>query len=129
MSGDNKTIVHRFIEEVFNKGNLEALEELLAPEYVDHNPLPQEMPNREGLRRGIIKMRRAFPDLTFTVDDTIAEGDKVVIKTDWQGTHTGGPWFGQPASGAVSRSLSIQILRLSEGKIVEHWGATMTTWA
>ncbi|HXG35809.1 MAG TPA: ester cyclase [Dehalococcoidia bacterium] len=128
MSEENKAIVHRFVEEAFNKGNLEVLDELIAPDYVDYNPLPLEAPNREGLRRGIIKLRRAFPDLAFSVEDTIAEGDKVVIRTVWHGAHTGSEWFRRPASGQVSRSLGIQILRLQDGKIVEHWGATMTTW-
>ena len=67
-------------------------------------------------------LRSAFPDLKATIEDTIAEGDKVVIRMTWRGTHTGGEFMGIPATGKSVSIGVIDIIRISGGKAVEHWG-------
>ncbi len=85
----NKTIVCRFLDEVYNKGNLTVADELVAADYVSHNELSIEVLGPLGIRRAALMQRSAFPDLVTTVDDLIAEGDKVVVRGHDQGTHMG----------------------------------------
>src|SRR6266566_2257227 len=85
----NKTLMHRFLEEVFNKKNLSALDEFIAPNQVDHT-LPAFLPTTpEGTKRAIGMYLKAFPDLHLTVEDMFAEGDKVVTRFTSRGTQKG----------------------------------------
>ncbi len=117
----NKTLMHRFLEEVFNKKNLSALDEFIAPNQVDHT-LPAFLPTTpEGTKRAIGMYLKAFPDLHLTVEDMFAEGDKVVTRFTSRGTQKGA-FVGMPPTGKQMTVSTIVIARIAEGKIVEQWG-------
>ena len=86
MSEENKALVRRLIKEV-EKGNLNFVDEVLAPDFVDHDLLPDQEPDREGYKRGLSEDRAAFSNFDITIEDQIAEGDKVVTRFTWRGTH------------------------------------------
>lgn len=120
---ENKAKTRRFMDEVFNKGNMAVINELLAPNLVEHNPFPGYPPGLEGFKQGVAAFRKGFPDLHITVDDLIAEGDKVVIRSTMSGTHKG-DFMGTPATGKQVKVAGIDIVRIVGGKAVEHWGIT-----
>jgi predicted SnoaL-like aldol condensation-catalyzing enzyme len=76
----NKALVRRFLDEVYNRGNLDEADELLAPEYVDHTVPPGKYAGREGLKRSVAKQRASSSDLHISIKEQIAEGDKVVLE-------------------------------------------------
>ncbi len=112
MSEENKAIARRFVE-VFQTGDVSTLDEVLASNFVDHNPLPEQAPGPEGMKQMIGMMRGIFPDLVLSAEDLIAEGDKAVLRWSATGTHQG-EFMGVPVTG-------IGIDRIEGGKIVEHW--------
>ena len=121
MSQENKALFERLITEVFGRGNLNVVDELIAQDVIDHDPVPGQEPGVAGLKAGAKMFRSAFPDLNVTVEDLIAEGDKVVARVTTTGTHKG-DFMGIPATG---RSISVKefhIVRILNGKAVEHWG-------
>src|SRR5438067_1187697 len=89
----NKTLVRQAIDEMFNQGNPAAVDKYVAADFVEHQTMPGLPPGREGLKQMITMMRRAFPDLKFTIEDVIAEGDKVAVRSTVTGTHKG-DWMG-----------------------------------
>ena len=119
---NNKAVAHQMLDEVFNQGNMSLADELLSPNYIEHEELPPGVPaGREGLKQTILMTRAAFPDFSATIEDIVAEGDKVAQRITWTGTHKG-DFMGIPATG---KSVSIQVLdiiRVVDGHIVEHWG-------
>ena len=117
---DNKTIARRFNEEVWGKGDEEVLEELLAPDFVDHDALPGQSPDREGHRQILAAFRHAFPDLSVTTEDMVAEGDKVVSRWTARGTHRGELMGIAPTGNGVTIE-GIDVLRVAGGSIVERW--------
>ncbi len=118
---ENKAIVSRFIEEVFNKKNVAFIDEYIALDAVDHL-LPQNMPpGREGARQFIGMFFTAFPDLHAHLDDLVAEGDKVVSRTSYHATNNGAI-IGMPATGKAVSISGIDITRIAHGQSVEHWG-------
>jgi steroid delta-isomerase-like uncharacterized protein len=118
---DNKALMHRFFEEVFNKKNLAAIDEFIASNQVDHT-LPSSLPStREGTKRAIGMYLTAFPDLHLTVEDMVAEGDKVVTKFTSHGTQKRA-FVGIPPTGKQVTVSTIVIVRITDGKIVEQWG-------
>ncbi len=116
----NKASARRFVDEVVNRGNLALIDELLAPDFIDHSAPPGVPPNREGAKSFFAMLRGAFPDLHSTVDDQIAEGDKVAQRITAHGTMKG-EFAGMPPSGKSATWQSIHILRFANGKTVEHW--------
>lgn len=120
MSEQNKAVVRRFINEVMNKGNMSVLDELLAPNYVYHGPGGQEVRGIEGAKDMIGMYRSAFPDMKSTVDDMIAEGDKVVTRWSATGTHKG-DLMGIAHTGKKVKMTGMVINRLVKGKVVEDW--------
>lgn len=120
---DNKALVRRLYEEVFNRGNLSTVDELLAADYIDHTALPGTSPGPGGLKQFISMFRAAFPDLHFTIEDMIAEGDTVVVRQTYRGTHKG-DLMGISSTGKQVTITSIDIGRFAGGKLVEHWGST-----
>jgi len=119
---ENKAIARCLYEEVFNKGNLAALDDLMSSGYVDHNPLsPGQAPDREGAKQGLSVLRTALPDLRVTIEDIVAEGDKVVCRLTLRGTQKG-EFMGVAASGEQITAALISIVRIADGKIVERWG-------
>ncbi|MDQ2854060.1 MAG: ester cyclase [Chloroflexota bacterium] len=115
----NKTLARRVFEEVLNGRNLDLLDELAAPDYIEHTPLPGQGTGIDGIRDRYTTLFNAF-DFQFTVEDVIAEGDKVVLRWTQTGTHVG-PLFGMPATGRSSRTTGIEIWRVEGGKLAEHW--------
>jgi serine phosphatase RsbU (regulator of sigma subunit)/predicted ester cyclase len=119
---ENKAVVRRLIEEVYNRGNLDMADELLAPDYVDHTWPPGKYAGREGLKRSVAKQRAASSDLHITIEEQIAEGDKVVSWVISSGTHDGERFLGLAPTGERITMKHIFISRVVEGKIVEVWG-------
>jgi steroid delta-isomerase-like uncharacterized protein len=118
----NKVTVRQMVEEIFNRGNLSRIDEFLAPDFVEREELPPGIPrNREGVMQFLSIFRSAFPDFQATIDDMVAEGDKVVIRQTFSGTHKG-EFMGIPPTGKRVSYGVIDIIRLADGKLVEHWG-------
>jgi steroid delta-isomerase-like uncharacterized protein len=118
----NKALVRHMVEEVFNRGNMDQLDELLAPDFVEHEELPPGIPpGREAPKALFGMLHSAFPDFQATIEDIVAEGDKVVIRMTWTGTQKG-EFMGVPPTGKRISWAVIDIVRMVEGKGVEHWG-------
>ena len=118
----NAELFRRFVEEVFNRGNMSALDEVMAPDFVEHEELPPGIaPGREGVTQFFGMLLSAFPDFKFTIDDVIAQGDKVVVRSTWTGTQQG-EFLGIPPTGKGVSFGVIDIVRFAGGKVVEHWG-------
>ncbi len=125
---ENKALVLRFMEEVYNKRNLDVLEEFIAPDAVGRNASGRAYSDLRGPEyyRGFLShWWQAFPDITFTMEDVVAEGDRVVTRTLWRGTHLGtfryGPSGPIAATGKQMVLADVLITRLAGGKIVEEW--------
>ena len=123
LSDTNKTVSRRFLEEVWNKGNLAVLNEIIANDHVNSGPgtLPGLPTGPEGSKQLVTVYLNAFPDVHFTIDEQIAEGDKVVTRWTAHGTHKG-ELVGIPATGKSSTVTGINVDRIVNGKIVESWG-------
>ncbi len=118
----------RFVDEIWNKGNLAAVDEFCTQDYVEHTMPPGFTPDREGLKKHVAMMRQAFPDLHITVEDTIAVGDlsagKVASRWTMTGTHTGDLMMGPqtiPATGKRVTLPGISYVRGVNGKAAELW--------
>lgn len=122
----NKALYRRFLEEVANRGELTLIDQYLSPDFIEHEEMPPGTPaGREGVKHYFREWRTAFPDVRVTVDLEVAEGDLLTCYETWQGTHTA-PFVGIPASGNPVLFKSIDIVRIADGKIVEHWGVSDT---
>ena len=117
---ENRAIVRRFVEEVQSGGNIDAIDELCSPEFINHTAPPGVPSNCEGIKQVMAMFRQAFPDSYFTVEDMVAEGDKVATRKTFRGTHQG-EFMGIPPSGQQVSIGLIDIVRISHGKVVEHW--------
>ncbi len=117
----NKSLVRQFVEEVMNKGNVAAIDQLVAPNVVDHAPeVPNLPPGIEGTKQIFALYRVAFPDMRVTIDDEVAEGDRVAWRWTLTGTNTGS-MMGMPATGKRVTMTGTDILRIVGGKITERW--------
>lgn len=124
MSEANKAIARREIEELFHKGKFDVAKELIGPDYVGHDAaLPEPTRGPEGVKQAVTGYRNAFPDLKVTIEDQIAEGDRVVTRWSARGTHEGDLW-GIAPTGKQATVTGISIERIVGGKIVEGW----TSW-
>lgn len=119
----NTVAMKRFYEEIVNKGNLKLIDELVAAEFVEHEELPGMKPGREGLKDFFTMFRAAFPDLQFQVNDLVAKGDKVWAYITIRGTHKG-QFMDMAPTGKGIEIKGFDIIRLVNGKAVEHWGLT-----
>lgn len=117
----NREIVNWLVQEGFIEGNLSLFDEYVAEDFVDHSAPPGLPPGREGVKELARMFRRAFPDYRTVVEDEIAEGDKVVHRARTSGTHQG-EFLGIPPTGKRAEWTEMHIVRLRDGKIVEHWG-------
>jgi steroid delta-isomerase-like uncharacterized protein len=123
-AADGTTLARRYFEEVWNRGRVDVLDELLAPEYVNHTPsFGNPPPGPDGLKPIVLAMRRAFPDLHFTIEDVVVTPQAVAIRTTMTGTHEG-DLFGIPPTHRRVKVTQIQIERVRGGRIVEHWRVT-----
>jgi predicted ester cyclase len=117
---DNKQVVRRFVDEYQSAGDERSLAELLHPDVVDRSRPPGVAAGAEGVRQQFDAFRAAFPDFQATIRDQIAEGDKVVTRKVFEGTHQGELMGIAPTGRAVEFEV-IDIVRVEGGRIVEHW--------
>ena len=117
---ENKAIVLRWFAEL-DRGNLAVVDELIADDYVDHNPaLPNLPAGREGVRQYVRILKAAFPDANHTIEDVIAEGDKVMTRVTARGTFLG-ECIGYQPNGNVIEISGIAVHRIENGRLAEHW--------
>ena len=120
MSEQNKAVVRRWIAGL-NAGDLDVADEIYAPDFVMHDPgNPDRLLGPEGTKQGFAAFLAAFPDLHVTIDDIIAEGDKVVWRVSLTGTHNG-EFLGIAPTGKQITNKGITIVRMVDGKFVEGW--------
>ncbi|MFQ5795312.1 MAG: ester cyclase [Candidatus Bipolaricaulia bacterium] len=118
---ENKVIYRRFAEQVINGGNLDALDDLVVTDFVDHSAPSGLSPGIAGMKQLFTIFQTAFPNLHSTIEDLVAEGDKVVARVTTRGTHRG-VFLGIPPTGRRFTITEIHIYRIVDSKIVEHWG-------
>jgi predicted ester cyclase len=118
---ENKALDRRYVEEALNQGNVDVIDEIMAPEYVGHVASSPPM-NRKGDKQFIHMLHAAFPDIHFTLEDQIAEGDMVVHRLTAHGTHQG-EFNGIPPTGKQATVTAININRFAGGKVVEAWAS------
>jgi steroid delta-isomerase-like uncharacterized protein len=119
----NKALVTEFIDAVFTKGDLDAVDRYLSPGFVNHDPFPGFALDREGMRQTAQVFRQAFPDWHAGQEAHIAEGDLVAERFIARGTHQG-EIMGVPPTGTTVTLAGINIFRVQDGKLVERWGRT-----
>jgi steroid delta-isomerase-like uncharacterized protein len=117
---DTKTLAQRWLEEVWNQGDLSLVDELITINYVLHDPTRPGLKGRMGIKESIASFRRAFPDLHFTIEDQVAESEQVVTHYRIEGTHLG-PIMGIAATGKHGTITGIDIYRITDGQIEEAW--------
>ena len=116
----NKALIRRVFEEVIPAGDTSAMRDVMAPDFLDHDPLPGQPAGAAGGEYVVSTMHTAHPDLRFTIDDLMAEADRVTIRWTLRGTNTG-PLLGRPPSGQPVELAAIVIFRIANGKIAERW--------
>jgi steroid delta-isomerase-like uncharacterized protein len=119
-AGANKAISRRADEELFNRGNLDVADELFAPDFVYHDPAGEELRGPESVKGYATMLRAAFPDLHQTIEDQVAEGDRVAYRWTARGTHEGELMGIAPTGNRVTFT-GIAVARLADGKIEEIW--------
>ncbi len=117
-SEQNKSFIRHFVDEVINKKNLAATDTLVAGDFLEHVPLPGQGPGREGLKDAIGLFLDAFPDIHWSLDEQIAERDKVVSRFTWTGTHRG-PFLGIPPTGRKVTVWGVVIDVVRGGELAE----------
>lgn len=116
---ENKAKARRLYEEVISQGNLAAADDLISPDFVEYNVLPVP-PGRESFKHFVTMLHAAFPDMVFTIEDLISEGDKVVVRGVVRGTHRG-VFRGIAPTGKPVHWTAIHILRVRDGIFAERW--------
>jgi steroid delta-isomerase-like uncharacterized protein len=116
----NKALIRRVFEEVIPAGDVTAMRGLVSPDFLDHDPLPGQPAGGAGAEYVVSTMHTAHPDLHFSIEDLVAEGDRVTIRWTLRGTNTGA-LFGEPPTGQPVELAAIVIFRVSDGKITERW--------
>jgi predicted ester cyclase len=120
---ENKRLIRRYLEEVVNTGNVEALPRFIAPDYVEVFNNVRHPVGLEGAKRHVLGVRETYPDLHLTVEQQIAEGEWVVTCVTARGTHLGGTWLGMKPTGQRVEISAVNVDRVVNGRIVEHGGA------
>lgn len=119
---ENMALVRRFVDEVQSKHRLELIDQFFSPGYVDHYAGARP-PYREDAKRFFTMLFTAFPDVTGTIHEQTAEGDKVWTRKTFRGTHLG-PFMGVLPTGKSIVVEVMDVFRIENGKIVEHWGVS-----
>jgi predicted ester cyclase len=118
---ENQKIIKRYFDEVWNKGKVDVLDEIMDQYYINHSPgMPNPNLGPEGLKPIILGIRKAFPDLKFEILNMVVTDDQVAIHCIMHGTHLG-DLFGMAPTGKTVRVNQMQIERIKNGKIIEHW--------
>lgn len=118
MSGTNKEVIQAFVDDILNQGRLERANDLVNEDFVELDPLPGQEQGREGLKAIIFSLRSSFPDMHWTVQEMVAEGQKVVTRFVWTGTHRG-TFLGIPATGRSVEVKGVVMDRLEDGKMAD----------
>lgn len=118
----NKILVRRLMEDDISLGDEETADAIIHPDFFDHTNPPGMQHGLDGHKAIVRLFRSVFPDLKWRIDDLIAEGDKVVARTTMLGTHRG-DFFGIPPTGRTVEMTGVHIMRIADGRIVEHWGS------
>ena len=118
-SSHNKERVCQMLAEIFEARNYDAIDEMIAPAFVDHEDIANPR-GREHLKPYFAALHTAFPDLTHTVESSIAEGDHVALRSIWRGTQTG-EFMGMPPSGKKVCVEGMTFWRVKDGKVVDRW--------
>lgn len=120
----NRRLIERYFEEVWNQGRLEVLDDLMHPVYRNHSPgLPDPQPGPAGLKPIVAAMRIGLPDMHYTIEDMVIAPDKVAVRVILRATHKG-ELFGMAPTGRRIEVEQMQIERIEAGKIIEHWRRT-----
>jgi len=119
---ENMALVRRFLEARV-EADLNAIEEMMAPDFISHGLRPDQQPDREGYKRQVAEFVTAFSGVRFVIEDQVAEGDKVVSRISGRATHDRRELMGTAPTGREIASMAIFIHRISGGKIAEEWGA------
>ncbi len=117
---DNKAVIRRLIDAVYNEGNLDVVDELVAPDVFNHPAVPEHRHGTDGFKHVIEWVRTIGPDTHYHIDDIIAEGDKVAVRMTVSGTHTG-PIRDIPPTGKSFSVDYVHWFRLADGKVAELW--------
>lgn len=115
----NKTVARRYYDEVLNQGRIDVLDELAASDYEEHDPLPGQGTGRNGLKDRVSSLREALGQ-TFSIEDVVAEGDRVVVRWTASGRHRA-DFMGMPASGRTFTIAGIDVHGFRDGQMAEHW--------
>lgn len=119
---DHELIVRRLIDEGFNQGNLETVDELTSPDLVEHQDFgPGHAPGAAGVRAVVSSLRRAFTGFHLAIDDLVVDGDTVWLRMTATGVNDGA-FMGHPATGRQFQIQVFDVIRLTDGLMVEHWG-------
>ena len=116
---ENKAVVRRFIDEIFLEGNLDSVDELLTEDFTPHTWGKVE-PGKEAMKAAIERVSKGLSDASMTIEDVIAEGDRVAVRLTSHAVQTG-EFMGLPPSGKPYTIGEIHIFRLVDGKVAEHW--------
>ena len=119
MTESIKDVARRYYDAVLNRGDVDLLDDLAAADYVEHDPLPGQGDGRQGLKDRVTMIATAFSQ-TFTIEDVIAEGDRVVVRWTGSGKHVG-EFMGIPPTGRSFTIAGIDIHRIEGGRMAEHW--------
>jgi predicted ester cyclase len=117
---ENKAVYRRFIQEVFNEGSLDKLDEFLAPGYAIKDAPPGTPPGAKGVRSVVTMFRGAFPDLAITLDEVVGESDTVVARSTLRGTQRGAI-FGIEPSGKTVAMTTLTLVHIVDGRLLESW--------
>jgi steroid delta-isomerase-like uncharacterized protein len=117
---ETTALVRRYYDEVFNRRKPELVDQLAVADYVEHDPFPGQGDGIRDLRARVQLILDAMNPLQFTVEDTVAEGDRVVVRWTQSATQTG-PFLGLPPTGRTANFAGIDIHRLRDGRLAEHW--------
>jgi steroid delta-isomerase-like uncharacterized protein len=121
---ENKQLIIKYFEEVWNSGKLEVLDEIISPAYINHNPgMANPVHGPEGLKPIVSWIRQAFPDLKYVIENMVVSETQVAVHTTMHGTHTG-DFFGLAPTNKAIKVSQMQIERIVNNKIVEHWRVT-----
>lgn len=116
-----KAVVRRNTEEVQGGGNFALFDELFADDFLDHTPQPGGTPDKAGARKLYQALRSAFPDFHAVIHWQSADGDRVTTYKTYHGTHLGS-FLGVPATGRKIQFDTVDVMRVRNGRITEHWG-------
>ncbi len=119
MAENIKDVARRYYDAVLNRGDLDLLDDLAVADYVEHDPLPGQGTGRQGLKDRVTMLMAAFGQ-TFTLEDVIAEGDRVVVRWTGSGNHVG-EFMGIPPTGRSFTIAGIDIHRIEGDQMAEHW--------